>query len=208
MNTEHLSCQRITAGVVFPPMQLHHQIVNQIYTDITGRYPYQTLQHLPDGARMANPDGDFFIQVTRLQVNESVHLFQPTKEKIVDLFMMAQERLNVPLFMTFGVKLTAFLPLHYDNAANILEKSMLEGVSDKLAILGDGRKGVGFRIVLHQDGIHEIKIEPFFNDPTQIYVELDIQHPTQFNDLSLIEPKIDSAYNYLNNEVANFLESL
>ncbi len=209
MKTELLACRRLTAGVVFPPYQLQQQQVNRIYADITERYPYQTLQHLPDGARMANPAGDFFIQTTRLQVNENVEYFQAAKEKAMDLFELAQAKLGIPQFLTFGVKLTAFLPMeHGVSSAHVIETAALSSIRDAMEILGPGRRGVGLRFVLHQDGVHELKIEPFFSDPTQLYVELDVQHPNPFNNLSLVEPKMDAAYDYLFREVQGFLESL
>jgi hypothetical protein len=208
MKTELLACRRLTAGVVYPPYQLQQQQVNRIYADVTERYPFQTLQHLPDGARMANPTGDFFIQTTRMQVNDNVDYFQSSKERAIDLFRMAQERLNIPQFVTFGVKLTAFLPIEGANAAQIIENTALASIKDNTEILGPGRKGVGLRFVLHQDGVHELKIEPFFNDLSQLYIELDVQHPTPFNDLGVVEPKMDAAYDYLFREVQGFLETL
>jgi len=208
MKTEPLACQRLTAGVVYPPYQLQQQQVNRIYADITERYPFQTLQHLPDGARMANPTGDFFIQTTRMQVNDAVDYFQSSKEKALDLFRMAQERLSIAQFVTFGIKLTAFLPVEGGDAVHVIEDSALKAIKDNMDILGPGRKGVGLRFVLHQDGVHELKIEPLFSDPSQLYVELDVQHPTPFSDLALIEPRMDAAYDYLFREVQGFLETL
>ena len=67
---------------------------------------------------------------------------------------------------------------------------------------------MGLRFVLHQDGVHELKIEPFFGDLTQLYVELDVQHPNPFTDLSIVESKMDAAYDYLFREVTGFLETL
>lgn len=209
MKTELLACRRLTSGLVYAPYQLQPQQVNRIYADITERYPFQTLQHLPDGARMANPTGDFFIQTTRMQTNDNVDYFQAAKERSIDLFRLAQERLQVPQFLTFGVKLTAFLPMPEGaDAAKVLENSALAAVKDNIELLGPGRKGVGLRFVLHQDGVHELKIEPFFSDVTQLYVELDVQHPNPFADLGVIEPKMDAAYDYLFREVQGFLETL
>ncbi|MHB9037735.1 MAG: hypothetical protein ACYC64_13835 [Armatimonadota bacterium] len=209
MKTQLLTCRRMTAGVVYPPYQLQPTQVNRVYADITERYPFQTLQHLPDGARMANPNGDFFIQATRMQVNDNVDYFQSSKEKAFDLFRMAQERLKVPQFMTFGIKLTAFLPVDNGrNAAELLESTALSSIRDNLDLLGPGRQGVGMRVILHQDGVHELKIEPFFSDLTQLYVELDVQHPTPFNDLTIVESRMDAAYDYLFREVNGFLETL
>jgi hypothetical protein len=209
MKTESLSCRRLTAGVVYQPYQLQQPQVNRIYADITERYPFQTLQHLPDGARMANPNGDFFIQTTRMQVNDNVDYFQSSKERAIDLMRLAQDKLSIPQFMTFGIKLTAFLAMEKGaDSAKVIEDSVLKSVKDNLEILGPGRKGVGLRFVLHQDGVHELKIEPFFSDTTQLYVELDVQHPNPFSDLSVIEAKMDATYDYLFREVQGFLETL
>ena len=209
MNVELLTCRRMTAGVVYPPCPLQPPQVNRIYADITERYPFQTLQHLADGARMANPTGDFFIQATRMQVNDTVDYFQNSKERALDLFRLAQAKLSVPQFATFGIKLTAFLPMDGGpNAAQFVENSALAAIRDNLELLGPGRQGVGLRVVLHQDGVHELKIEPFFGDLSQLYVELDVQHPTPFSDLAAIEPWMDAAYDYLFREAKGFIETL
>lgn len=209
MNVELLACKRMTAGVLYPPYLLQPQQVNHIYAEITERYPFQTLQHLPDGARMANPTGDFFIQTTRMQVNDTVDFFQSSKERAVDLFRLAQERLLIPRFSTFGVKLIAFLPLEGGpNAARVIEETALASIRENMNLLGAGRQGVGLRFVLHQDGVYEVKIEPFFSDLNQIYVEVDVQHPTEFSDILSVESKMDSAYDYLFGEVRRFLKSL
>ncbi|MEN6371090.1 MAG: hypothetical protein ABFD64_03670 [Armatimonadota bacterium] len=208
MNPELLTLRRSTVGLLYPPRGLHPAEVNHIYADITEHYPYQSLQHLPDGARMANSDNDCFIQQSRIQINESVMHFQATKEKCMDMLEIIQSRLSIPQFMTLGIKLTAFVPMNEaPRAAQYIEDKMLSNMSDKLEILGPGRQGAGIRLVLHHEGIHEIKIEPFFNDLSQIYVELDVQHPEPFTDLSDVERKMESAYNYLFGEVKDFLAS-
>jgi len=206
MNPELLTLRRLTAGVLFPPRALQPVEVNRIYAAITERFPYQSLQHLPDGARMANPEGDCFIQHGRIQINESVMHFQATKEKCMELFEIVQDHLKIPQFMTFGIKLTAFLPMNEaPRAAQFVEEKMLTSLSDKLSLLGEGRQGIGIRIVLHREGIHELKVEPFFNDLSQVYVELDVQHPTPFNDILSVERKMDAAYDYLFGQIRDFL---
>lgn len=208
MNPELLTLQRLTAGMLYPPRVVQPVEINRIYAAITERYPYQSLQHLPDGARMANPDGDCFIQQTRVQINETVRHFQSAKEKCLDLFEIVHSHLNIPQFMTFGVKLTASLPMNEaPRAAQFVENNMLPGLTENLGILGGGRQGVGIRMVFHRDAVYELKIEPFFSDLSQLYVELDVQHPTPFNDISIIECKMDSAYRYLFGEVRDFLNS-
>ena len=209
MNPELIGCRRLTAGLIFPPIALKNVNLNRLYAEITERFPYQNLQHLPDGIRMANQDGDCFVQQTRMQVNESVVHFQASKEKALEIFRIAREWLGIQQFLSFGVKLTAFLPFDSPGeAAAFVESRMLSVSAQQWDELGPGRKGTGLRIVLHQDGIHELKIEPFFNDTSQLYIELDIQHPAQFNDLSGIEAKMDAAYNFIFGPVKRFLASV
>ena len=209
MNPELLTCRRLTAGLLYPPLAIQSVDLNRLYAMITERYPYQSLQHLPDGIRMANPDSDCFVQHTRIQINENVMYFQASKEKCLDIFRMVTDRLGLKQFLTFGTKLTAFLPMSKPaDASEFLESSALAVKSDQWELLGPGRKGTGLRIVLHQNGVHELKIEPFFNDPTQLYVELDVQHPQPFTGLDSIELWMDSAYDFLFTNAKAFLGSL
>lgn len=209
MNPELIGCRRLTAGLIFPPIALQNVNLNRLYAEITERFPYQNLQHLPDGIRMANQDGDCFVQQTRIQVNESVMHFQASKEKALEIFRIAREWLGIQQFLTFGIKLTAFLPFDAPGeAVSFIEGRMLNLSGQQWDELGPGRKGTGLRIVLHQCGIHELKIEPFFNDPSQLYIELDVQHPEQFNDLSGIEGKMDAAYDFIFGPVKRFLASV
>ena len=157
---------------------------------------------------MSNQDSDCFVQVTRVQINENVMYFQPSKEKCLDIFRVVQENLNIPQFTTFGIKLTAFLPTDGPmGAVEFVESKALAVSSKQWNSLGQGRRGTGLRVVLHQDGIYELKIEPFFNDPSQLYIELDIQHPEPFVGLDSIEGWMDAAYNYMFGNVKEFLGS-
>lgn len=208
MNPELIGCRRLTAGLIFPPIALQNVNLNRLYADITERFPYQNLQHLPDGIRMANQDSDCFVQQNRIQVNENVMHFQASKEKVMEIFKIAREWLGLQQFLTFGVKLTAFLPFDGPGeAAQFIEGKMLTVSDAQWDLLGAGRKGTGLRIVLHQAGIHELKIEPFFNDPSQLYIELDVQHPEPFTDLCDVEGKMDAAYHFIYGPVKQFLVS-
>ncbi len=208
MNPELISCRRLTAGLIYPPVALQNANLNRLYAEITEIFPYQNLQHLPDGIRMANQENDCFIQQTRIQVNESVMHFQASKEKALEIFRIAAQWLGIQQFLTFGVKLTAFLPFDApEESVSFVERNLVRVSDAQWDLLGPGRRGTGLRIVLHQDGIHELKIEPFFNDPSQLYIELDVQHPEPFADLSGIEAKMDAAYSYIFGPVKHFLAS-
>ncbi|NLB54871.1 MAG: hypothetical protein GX811_03745 [Lentisphaerae bacterium] len=209
MNPECLACQRLIGVVVYPPLAIQPVDSTQMYAELTSHYPYQSFQHLPDGARMANPDSDLFIQVNRVQVNENVQYFPAAKEKCVDIFGMVQRRFGIQQFLNLGVKLLAFLPMeNSESAADFIHNNILSGIKDKLDLLGHGRQGSGIRVRLQKDGVHDLRIEPFFNDLSQLYIELDVQYPYPFSDLGLVEPRLDAAYDYLFGEVKSFLSSL
>ena len=199
----------MTAGLLFQPLALQTVDLNRLYALITERYPYQALQHLPDGVRMGNPESDCFVQQTRVQINENVMYFEASKEKALDIFNIVSEKLGIKSFLTFGVKLTAFLPFSEPEAASkFLDTRALAIRPEEWEILGPGRKGAGIRVVLHQEGVHELRIEPFFGDLSQLYVELDVQHPEPFVGLGGIEAKMDAAYNYVFGNVKDFLAAL
>jgi len=208
MEPELMTCQRFTAGILYPPLKLQTVDLNRLYAAITERYNYQTLTHLPDGIRMADADGDCFVQTGRVQVNENVIHFQATKEKALDIFRTAAEWFHITQFLTFGIKLTALLPLATPGAASqFIESNMLAVTQGQWALLGQGRKGAGIRVVLHQDGVRDIRIEPFYNDTSQMYIELDVQHPEPFDSLDGIEEKMDAAYDYLFRNLKDFIGS-
>jgi hypothetical protein len=55
--------------------------------------------------------------------------------------------------------------------------------------------------------VHDLRIEPFFNDTSQLYIELDVQHPNPLDSLDLVEQRMDAVYEYLFGNVKDFLGS-
>ncbi len=209
MNFELLTLRRLTVGLLYQPVALQTVDLNRLYALITENYAYQALQHLPDGVRMANADNDCFIQQSRIQLNEEVMYFAASKEKCLDIFRVVTSKLGLNQFVNFGVKLTAFMPMDDENAATkFIESRALAVRPEEWEILGAGRQGTGLRIVLHRDGVHELRIEPFFSDSSQLYVELDVQHPEPFTGLESLDGKMDAAYSFMFDNVKPFLNAL
>ena len=158
MNTELFECKRLTIGILYQPRTIPHSLLNQMYADITKKYPYGNLQHLPDGVRMANANtNDFFIQNGRMQVNENVEYFHAAKSKAMDLFSIAQKSLRINQFAASGVKIIAALPTEKNEAGNILMDNAFGNLKDKTSLLGDGFRGMGMRIMLHTQNVRQIK---------------------------------------------------
>ncbi len=212
LNTELLSCRRLTTGLMFPARQFQPGELNRLYAQVTEQYPYQTLQHLPDGVRMANPENDCIIQggqipnPGRIQINENDFFhFEAAKQKVLQVFRIVCDELSVQQFLAFGVKLTAFLPTQDRSSAEIIENSALGGFKPLLDELGTGRQGTGLRVVLHNDGVFDLRIEPFFGDLSNLYIELDLQQPEPFNNLDSLDARMSRAYKFLNEDIRTML---
>ena len=81
-------------------------------------------------------------------------------------------------------------------------------LKNKLAVLGGGFKGIGMRILLHEEAVRQVKIEPFFGDLSSIYIEVDTQYPKPIKSLEEIDERVDECYNYIFDNIAAFLKEL
>jgi hypothetical protein len=208
MNLELMTAQRLTAGLVFPPRPLQKAQLTSLYAKISGRYEYGQFHILPDGARLGHgQDSECFIQAGRIQVNETISThFEMSKQKAVDLFQTIVSDLGINQFVAFGVKLIASCPAGEDrDASRQIEAGFLRIGESELGRLGPGRRGTGIRVNLHREGIYDIRIEPLLRDMRLLHVELDVQFPEPFTDLSRIERQMETAYSYLFGELKDFM---
>jgi hypothetical protein len=210
MNFELMTAQRLTAGIIFPPKNHERQDLAELYALVAGRYDYGGFQMLPDGARMFSPDKECLIQTTRIQVNDAITThYEFAKQKALDLFQLISEELNITQFLAFGVKLIAHLPFDgEETAAEFIESRFLKVSRGQFDLLGDGRRGTGIRLLLHQDGVYELRIEPLFADTRIMYLEVDIQYPQPFTNLDVLPGRMDAAYSYLFDDLRRFIESV
>lgn len=208
MNLDLMSCSRMTAGIIYPPATLERNDLTRLYAQITEQYSYESFSLLPDGARLSHQQDDLVIQETRAQINESVQVhFNLAKEKVLDLFQTVTDTLNLHQFLTFGLKLIALVPTDDGlTSSTSIEKDLLHLDPVQLDLLGPGRRGIGLRVNLSQNSaMYDLRIEPFFRDLSQIYIELDAQFPQPFTEISGLEQKMDQVYQYLFKEVKSFL---
>ncbi|MEI6916312.1 MAG: hypothetical protein WCL39_14350 [Armatimonadota bacterium] len=218
MNTELLNVTRMTAGMLYPGRAFQQADLNQLYASVTQKFPFQNLQQLPNGIRMANNDNDLILQGNQppqpglLQVNFGSMLhFEVAKEQSLQVFEIVADELGIQAFFGFGIKLTGFLPAPDEKTAKqILEDSVFSGFKNGLNQLGDSRLGTGFRVLFNK-GINttfDLKIEPFFQDVKLLFIEVDAQFQSEFNGIDPIEERMDNAYRFLNEDVRSVLSEM
>lgn len=209
MNLDLLTIKRFTAGLVYPPVAYARNDLTYLFEILSDKYDYSTLSLMPDGARISHGDNEVVIQPVRTQINETISAhFQHTKDRAVQMLELVARQFNIHTYQVFGVKLIAFQPAN-GSAAEFLESRLLSASPSQLAILGQGRRGTGFRFNLFRDNAnYDLRLEPFFNDLSQLYIELDVNYQPPMASLAEMGPRIDKVYSYLLDEVREFLASL
>ena len=208
MNLELLTCQRLTAALLYPPISPSRNDLALFFSALSQRFDVSSLTYLPDGARLSQGDTEILVQQSRTQVTMSFSThFQGLRDQVIEVFRLVVEQFNIRSFSAFGVKLIAFQPTE-ESSADILERNLLAASPERLAQLGPGRTGTGFRFNFRREAIYDLRIEPYFLDLNQLYIELDINLPQAFSSLDEMTPCLGRAYDYLLGDVREFLASL
>jgi hypothetical protein len=208
MNLDLLTCRRLTAALLYNPISFSRSDLALLFSSFSEKFDVSALVYLPDGARFSQGDTEALVQQGRTQVTLAFHSHFPgLREKVVEAFRVVAERFNIRAFTAFGVKLIAFQPVE-GSAADLLERNLLGGSLERLATLGPGRKGVGVRLNFQREAVYDLRIEPYFMDLSQIYIELDVNYHQTFAAVEEIGPQMGRAYDYLLGDVREFLGTL
>ena len=216
MDTRLLRETRLIVGLVPQPMKVPPEPftksqLTQLYSKINDRYDYGMFNFLPDGARIAHREQNMIlIQTGLIQFNEIIPFdFISIKQKVVDLVNIITEHLKLGQFLMLGVKLTCDLPGTIPIQANdLIERKFINIDEEGFRFLGEGRQGTGLRFSFSTPESHwDLRIEPFFQDTTRLYLELDKQYPQPFVGVASIDSRIQSVRDYLFRDVRQLLES-
>lgn len=209
--------ERLIAGFLvqpqkYPPGPFDRSQLAMVYSKVTQKYDYPSFNQLPNGAVMLQPATQSHVQLQELlvQVNEAIAIhFNATKDKVLDIFEIVTRHFQLDTFHNFGVKLIARWPVSGDNqASKFLEDKYFKISETSFGILGSGRDASGMRFHFnHGDSMYDLRVEPQIQDLSKLWIELDIQCRGSFKGLKEFGTHMQAAYDYLFNEVRNFLES-
>ncbi len=196
----------------YPPGPFDRTQLAMVYSKITQKYDYPNFNQLPNGAVMLKPATQSHVQLQELliQVNEAIEIhFDSAKQKVLDIFEIVATHFQLDAFHTFGVKLIARWPVEGDNqASKFLEDKYFRISETSFGILGPGRDASGMKFHFNRgDSMYNLRIEPQIQDLSKLWIELDIQFPGAFKGLKEVGSHMQVTYDYLFNEVRNFLES-
>jgi len=211
INADQMQGRRLTVGILYPPVELARPKLTKLYATISERYPdYESFSSLPDGAILMSGPANCIIQSARLQLNEDLGVFQLIQEKFVDVMRIVADRLDLNQFLQFGVKIEATAPMKTNKqAGQFLEEALLRLSTEQLDRLGTKRAGAGLRAFVDREGaVYILRVEPWFQDLSHVFLEVDAQYPGSFTKLESIGEKIQRVYDYMFTDVKNFIGDL
>ena len=207
----------IVIGAVFPPTALDKNTLTRVYSNIVRRYSsYGSFSFLSPGGAKISQDGvsDVIIQQDKLQFVEHIEAlaFQHVKEKSIEIFRIVLDQVKPQIFMVLGVKLISLIEFSEENGAvKFINANMLTSLKQEhLNILDLQLLGTGLRFHwLKEDpskSQYDLKIEPFFRNRKNLYVELDVQFTEPVTNIfDILEKRIALAADYMKNTVKDFL---
>lgn len=210
---------QMIVGIAFPPTVFEKKDLTDIYGAISQRYDYAQFALANPGALITGPNGNMIsILPDRIQIIDAVGLtFNSSKEKVIDIvrnifFKTIQNKIKPPFALGCGIKLISRTQIagNEQSAAEFVSKN-LHISPEQLKLLGDENMWAGIRLHFKRPPKEfDIRMEPWFTDPSKLWVELDIQLPGGPLPavLSAVEGEIESARQFLIKDLADFLQHL
>ena len=211
MNQELLKTIHFSMEIVYPPVtNLDKMMLTDIYANISKRHDYSTFNWLGNGAQLMENSGSICrILNDRIQFQEENMQadIQVYKEKSMDIISIVKEKVNIPTYVFQVVTLRALWACDPgNNAADFIMQHFLKMDPEELAILQRPLAGVGIRMNLPTpQEIFDFRIEPWFRDINNLFVELRGEYPGTFQDVETPAKRIDSTYQFLFNKISQFI---
>lgn len=201
----------MTAGILYNPVNTDRAMLANFYAQASEVFQFDTFNLMPNGGRMAvgpQPEADdLIIEPNRAQVNMNIVApFEAVRQRAVAQFDAVRQLLRLNSYLAFGVKLVGSFALG-EPGADFLENRLVRSDAP-LDRLGVGRVGTGFRFNFQRDGIWDVRLEPLFQDVSQIFVDIDAQRTEPFTDLAVADDWMAHVEQYTRREVSDFLHSL
>ena len=198
----------MTAGILYPPAPVDRQSLANFYAQASSVFEFATFNLHNAGGRMAVAEDDLIIEPNRAQVNMNLAAapFEAVTQRAIAQFDAVRQAFNIKEFQAFGVKILASFPLG-EPSAMFMENRLIRPDAP-LDRLGLGRVGTGFRFNFQRDGVWDVRLEPFFRDVSQIYVEVDAQKTEGFTDLKEAAAWMENVERYCRREIVDFLQNL
>ncbi len=198
--------------VLYPPRELSHSALLELFNRLSGPYRFVNLKLLPEGrgALFAGEQGnrcEIHRDKTIIREEAGVVSFENYCETTLAILEQIVEKTAPPVFVGQQNAVRMLYPLSSEQDANqFLTRSFLnlpEGLAQQL---GRPLAGIGLRLVFpptqQMPNEYQLRIEPFFRDQTQIFVENAGRFFPPFKELGEARSRMQATYEFLKSSLA------
>lgn len=206
----------VSLGLLFPPQaRFEGTTLPDLYAALCSRH---TLEHFAmhgdDGATIST-EGRYELDLKRdrLALEEQMQRsFDLTKRDFADMVGIVQDRLQIPVFVEPRIELRALWPIPdgQDAYQAMRERGAIgltEGQFDLLPDTQIDAVGIEVRAGLGEQGHLTVEVMPWYQDPTQLYIEMGTWHHSSIETPALLEERLQETYDYFRDHVTRFISS-
>jgi len=201
---------------LYPPTvpRFSGSALQELYLKISERHQFEKFELIGDqGAKLSTEAvRDCEIRRDRIILWENIQRsFELVTKDFTDIIEIVHGKLSVPVLFGFSCILRALwsLPTEMD-ASSFLRSQALNINDDQFRLLGVPVAGTGLRVncpdVAHHKA-HDFKIEPFFRDTKNLFIELASSFPEPIQTVQICEQRMNECYDFLMNKIVSFVKS-
>lgn len=155
--------------------------LNALFTEVAPRYGFRSLTHHEQGAVFEAP-GQLEVRLEwgklTFRQNLMATPLSVCQDNLVDFAAMARARLPIPAFIGPQIQISALWVCVDEDAATFLARR--SGAMERFpeGVLGPGT-ALGLRFIRHPSAgeVEDLRIEPFFQDPSHLFLSVECAYP-------------------------------
>lgn len=215
LRREDLTPIYLKLETVFPPVErFSSQALAELNLAVCQRHSFEGYHLTGDSGAHIYTEGIRDIELDRgnLSITEYVRKSMDiVKRDFCDIVEVIQKHLNIPVFFGPDVLLRALWPVGGDMGSAI--QRALQINNDQLRLLKMQIDGAGFVIFGTEESgetavHHQIRIQPYLSDQTQLFIEVDSHSHEVIETPAVVEQSIQHVYDVLKDSITSFVESL
>ncbi len=188
--------------------------LQELYLKISERHQFEKFELIGDQGAKLSTEAVRNCEILRDRIvlwEDVQRSFELVTKDFVDILEIVKGKFNMPILVGFSCVLRAFWPLPTGmDASSFIRSKALNINDDQFRLLGITVAGTGLRVNCPDrahNKIHDFKIEPFFRDPRDLFIELASSFLEPIQTVSICEQKMKECYEFLMNNIVNFVKS-
>ena len=216
MDSDDLSLSFVSLGLGYPERPLfENNEMPRLYAALNEHHAFESFRHDRDGARLEQEERrSLLILRTELRIEQVAALdIALVRREFADIVDMIQADLDVPAFFGPQIVIRALRGAGSASGADLMRLAAHLN-PDQLKLLG-AEEVRGVTVQVQTEGEEagdakfiQVEVGTHLRDPSKLYIELSQTHDRVIETVAIIEQTVQSAYDYLMDNVAKFAASI